>query len=85
MLTAKKIGLLSEETIKRVFFCSDRPRKDALFAREVDIVQFARNIVAVARADIEAQEHARCVQIVKDMNVAVGIALENKKPIRGVK
>ncbi len=71
---------LSEETIKQIFFLSDKPRKDALLADDVDIVQFANNVVAVARIEIIKQEHARCVAIVKDMNRAVGEALENQRP-----
>ena len=72
--------MLSEELIKQIFFQSDRPRKDALLADEVDIVQFANNVIAVARLEIIQQEHARCVKIVKDMNRAVGDALENQRP-----
>ena len=63
--------MLNEELIKQIFFQSDRPRKDALLADEVDIVQFAENLMAVARIEIIKQEHARCVAIVKDMNRAV--------------
>ena len=72
--------MLNEELIKQVFFQSDRPRKDALLADEVDIVQFAENLIAVARLEIIKQEHDRCVAIVKDMNRAVGEALENQRP-----
>lgn len=72
--------MLSEEEIKQIFFYCDRPRKDALIADEVDIVQFAENLIAVARLEIIKQEHARCVAIVKDMNRAVGEALENQRP-----
>jgi hypothetical protein len=72
--------MLSEELIKQIFFQSDRPRRDALLADEVDIVQFAENVIAVARHEIVKQEHARCVAIVKDMNRAVGEALENQRP-----
>jgi hypothetical protein len=72
--------MLSEELIKQIFFQSDRPRKDALLADEVDIVQFAENLIAVACIEIMRQEHARCVAIVKDMNRAVGEALENQRP-----
>lgn len=72
--------MLNEELIKQIFFQSDRPRKNALLADEVDIVQFAENVIAVVRLEIAKQEHARCVAIVKDMNRAVGEALENQRP-----
>lgn len=72
--------MLSEELIKQIFFQSDRPRKDAILADEVDIVQFANNVIAVARLEIAKQEHARCVKIVKDMNRVVGETLELQRP-----
>ena len=72
--------MLSEETIKQIFFQSDRPRKDPLIADEVDIVQFAHNIEQYVAVEYARKEHARCVEIVKDMNVAVGNALENQRP-----
>jgi hypothetical protein len=72
--------MLSEETVKQIFFQSDRPRKDPLMADEVDIMQFAHNIEAFVAVEVARREHARCVEIVKDMNVAVGNALENQRP-----
>lgn len=72
--------MLSEETIKQIFFQSDRPRKDPLIADEVDIMQFAHNIELYVAVEYARKEHARCVEIVKDMNAAVGNALENQRP-----
>jgi hypothetical protein len=72
--------MLNEELIKQIFFQSDRPRKDALIADEVDIMQFAEKLIAVARIDIMRAEHERCVQIVSDMNREVGNALANQRP-----
>jgi late competence protein required for DNA uptake (superfamily II DNA/RNA helicase) len=72
--------MLSEETVKQIFFQSDRPRKDPLIADEVDIVQFAHNIEAYVAIESARKEHARCVEIVKDMNRNVGEALENQRP-----
>ena len=74
--------MLSEETIKQIFFQSDRPRKDPLIADEVDIVQFAHNIELFLAAEHTRKEHARCVKIVKDMNLDVGKALENQRPVK---
>jgi hypothetical protein len=72
--------MLSEELIKQIFFQSDRPRKDAMLADEVDIIQFAEKLIAVARIEITREEHRRCVKIVSDMNREVGCALENQRP-----
>jgi late competence protein required for DNA uptake (superfamily II DNA/RNA helicase) len=72
--------MLSEEMVRQIFFQSDRPRKDPLIADEVDILQFAHNIELVVAVEYARKEHARCVEIVKDMNLAVGEALENQRP-----
>jgi hypothetical protein len=72
--------MLNEELIKQIFFQSDRPRKDAILADEVDIMQFAEKLIAVARIDIMRAEHERCVKIVTEMNSAVGNALANQRP-----
>lgn len=72
--------MLSEDLIKQIYFHSDRPRKDALVADEVDIVQFAKNIEAMVRLEAFYEEHQRCVKIVSDMNSEVGKALNNQRP-----
>lgn len=72
--------MLSEETVKQIFFQSDRPREDALIADEVDLLQFAENIAAYVAVECARKEHVRCVEIVKSMNHAVGEALRNQRP-----
>ena len=72
--------MLTEDTIKVIFFLSDKPRKDALFADEVDIVQFAHNIEAVVRIHAKNEEHQRCVEIVSHMNPEVAKGLDSQKP-----
>ena len=72
--------MLNEEIIKQIFFLSDKPRKDALLADEVDINQFANNIAAFVRIEHMKEEHRRCVKIVSDMNPEGGRALENQRP-----
>ena len=57
-----------------------RSRKDAIFANDVDIVQFAKNIEAVVTIEAAKKEHTRCVAIVADMNKDVARALDNQKP-----
>lgn len=42
---------LSEETIKQIFFLSDKPRVNPIIADDVDIVQFAENVAAFALAE----------------------------------
>ncbi len=71
---------ISEELAKQIFFQSDRPRKDAVLADEVDILQFANNVIAVTRIEIAKAEHQRCVKIVNDMNPEVARALDNQRP-----
>jgi|GEM_PF-2359279 len=72
--------MLSEETVKQIFFQSDRPRENALIADEVDILQFAENIAAYVTVECNFKEHQRCVAIVRDMNSAVADALNNQRP-----
>jgi len=72
--------MLSEEMVKQIFFQSDRPRKDPLIADEVDIMQFAHNIEAVVAVEYARKEHARCVELVKELNRAVGEKLETLRP-----
>jgi len=71
---------LSEEEIKQIFFYSDEKLPNAIYADEVDIIQFAHKIVAYAIPKAVLQEHERCVTIVKDMNREVGNSLENQRP-----
>ena len=71
---------LNEEMIKQIFFQSDRPRKNAMIADEVDIVQFAEKLEAVLRPMIAKEEHQRCVKIVSHMNREVACGLENMRP-----
>ena len=73
---------LTDETIKQIFFQSDRPRRDAILADEVDIVQFANNLIAYAHPHLAKAEHERCVEIVRGMNSNVAMVLENHGPER---
>jgi hypothetical protein len=72
--------MLSEETVKQIFFYCDQHEENAVIADEVDIVQFARKIEAFIEVECARKEHARCVQIVQDMNKDVARALDNQKP-----
>jgi hypothetical protein len=72
--------MLSEETIKQIFFYCDLHEPNAVVADDVDIVQFAHKIAAFVEPIIAAKEHQRCVEIVKDMNREVGNSLNNQRP-----
>ena len=72
--------MLSEETIKQVFFYCDLHEPNAVVADDVDIVQFAHRIEQMVAVEYARKEHARCVAIVKEMNRNVGEALENQRP-----
>ena len=72
--------MLNEEVVKQIFFQSDYPRKDALIADEVDILQFAENIEAFVAVEYARKEHARCVAMVMEMNSAVGEKLKTLRP-----
>ena len=72
--------MINEEAIKQIFFYSDLKRPNALLADEVDITQFAENIIAFVTPIIANTEHQRCVKIVSYMNKEVANALNNQKP-----
>jgi len=72
--------MLSEETIKQIYFYCDEKRPDAIYADDLDIVQFAHKIAAFVEPIIAAKEHQRCVKIVSSMNPEVSRSLENQRP-----
>ena len=71
---------LSEETIKQIFFYCDEKLPDAIYADEVDIIQFANKIASYVEPIIAMREHTRCVHIVNDMNREIGNALSGQRP-----
>lgn len=73
--------MLSEETIKQVFFYCDHHEPNALVADDVDVVQFANRIYEMAQVEVARKEHARCVALVKDLNRVVGEKLESLRPV----
>lgn len=72
--------MLSEEEIKQVYFYCDEKLPNAIFANDLDIIQFANKIELYVTPTIAMREHQRCVQIVSEMNPEVGKALSNQKP-----
>jgi hypothetical protein len=72
--------MLGEETIKQIYFYCDEKRPDAIYADDLDIVQFANKIAAFVEPIIAAKEHQRCVKIVSSMNLEVSRSLENQRP-----
>jgi hypothetical protein len=73
--------MLSEETIKQVFFYCDHHEPNAIVADDVDIVQFANRISEVTAVEVARKEHARCVALVKELNRVVGEKLETLRPL----
>jgi len=72
--------MLSDDTIKQIYFQSNKKIPDAVFADEVDIVQFANNVAAYVAHTIAMQEHERCVEIVEQLNREVAKALKSQRP-----
>jgi hypothetical protein len=72
--------MLSEEEIKQIYFYCDEKLPDAIYADELDIIQFANKIEAYLTPTIAMREHQRCVQIVSNMNQEVGKSLNNQRP-----
>ena len=72
--------MLSEEEIKQVYFYCDDKLPNAIYADDLDIIQFANKIELYVTPTIAMREHLRCVQIVSEMNPEVGKALHNQKP-----
>ncbi len=72
--------MLSDETIKQVFFYCDHHEPNAIVADDVDIIQFARRIEQMAEIECARKEHARCVEIVSHLNRDVAKALGTQRP-----
>jgi hypothetical protein len=72
--------MLSEETIKQIYFYCDEKLPGAIYADDLDIIQFAHRIAEFVEPIIAAKEHQRCVKIVNDMNPEVGKALNIQRP-----
>jgi hypothetical protein len=73
--------MLSEETIKQIFFYCDHHEPNAIVADDVDIIQFANRISEVTEVEAARKEHARCVALVKELNRVVGEKLETLRPV----
>jgi hypothetical protein len=72
--------MLNEELIKQIYFYCDEKLPDAIYADNLDIIQFAHKIAAFVAPMVAMKEHQRCVKIVNDMNGEVAKALESQRP-----
>jgi hypothetical protein len=72
--------MITDDTIKQVFLYVEDQDPQAVYADNVNIIDFARKIIDVAKKEIQAEEHARCVEIVSHMNREVAKALEGQRP-----
>ena len=71
--------MLSEEEIKQIFFYCDNKNPNGFYADDVDIMEFANKVAAVAMIDGARKERQRCVEFVRTLNVEVAKALEEKR------
>ena len=72
--------MLSADTVRQIYFLSNEKFPDAIFADDVDIVQFANKVAAYVAQTIAMQEHERCVEIVGQLNREVAKALKSQRP-----
>lgn len=71
--------MLSEEEIKQIFFYCDNKDPNGFYANDVDIIEFANKVAAVAIIDGARKERQHCVEFVRTLNVEVAKALEEKR------
>jgi hypothetical protein len=72
--------IMTRDDIIQTFFYCDNKDPDGVYPPEVDIIEFAHKIAAVATDRAAKAEHARCVEIVSHMNREVAKGLETQKP-----
>jgi len=72
--------MLSEDAVRQIYFRSNEKVPDAIFADDVDIVQFANKVAAYVAQTVALQEHERCVEIVGHLNREVAKALKSQRP-----
>lgn len=80
--------MIDEELVKQIFFYCKNNDPNGLYTdptdESLDVLEFARKIEAVLphvnELHIRLQEHARCVEIVKDMNKSIAAQLDYQKP-----
>lgn len=71
---------IDENFVKQVFFYVDDKDPKGVYADNVNILDFAHKLYAVMRREIAREEHARCVEIVSQMNREVGNKLTTQRP-----
>ena len=71
--------MLSEQEVMQIYFASDRPRKDAVIATEVDLYQFAQNLERAIILQAGRQERDKCVEFVQTLNTHVARALSKAR------
>jgi hypothetical protein len=72
--------MLNEDTIKQIYFYCDEKLPNAVYADEVDIIQFARRVAEFVKPIAAKEEHQRCVGIIAELNKDVSKALDNLPP-----
>lgn len=71
---------IDENLVKQVFFYVDDKDPNGVYADNVNLLDFAQKFYALIRKEVAREEHARCVEIVSQMNREVANKLNTQRP-----
>lgn len=71
---------INEDLVKQVFFYVDDKDPNGVYADNVNLLDFAQKFYALIRREVAREEHARCVEIVSQMNREVANKLNTQRP-----
>lgn len=71
---------INEDLVKQVFFYVDDKDPNGVYADNVNLLDFAQKFYALIRREVAREEHARCVEIVLQMNREVANKLNTQRP-----
>ena len=71
---------IDEDLVKQVFFYVDDKDPNGVYADNVNLLDFAQKFYALIRREVAREEHARCVEIVSQMNREVANKLNTQRP-----
>jgi len=72
--------MLSKEEVKQIFFYVTSEDPNGIYAKDVDVLEYAKKIEAVVSIKARKAEHERCVKIVAEMNREVAKGLLTQVP-----
>ena len=67
--------MLSEEKIKKLVMECESRNPEGLYPVDLDVLEYTEKVVAI----VKEQEHARCLEIVRNLNTEVAKVLERLK------